>query len=305
MQADYVIVGAGSAGCVLANRLTEDPAGPGGADRGRRARLEPAHPHPGRLHEAARPHDPDLELQGRGRSRHRRPRDPLSARPGARRVLLDQRPHLHPRPARGFRPLGRSSATAAGAGTMCCPTSSRPRTGRARPAEIHGTGGFLTTSPMSERPASVPGDHRGCRRTRRRIPGRRQRPAAGCRRQHRLVPADPRRPASRQRRANLSEAGIETAQPRNCDQRAGPPHLVRRQAGDRGRVFARRPGRDRRCGARGNPRRGRGRLAASPAIVGGRRRPRISPKPASRCATRSPASGRISRTITSPACRAR
>ncbi len=188
------------------------PRRPGGADRGGRARLEPAHPHPGRLHEAARPQDPDLELQGRIRSRHRRPGDPLSAGPRPRRLLLDQRPHLHPRPTRGFRSLGPARKSRLELG-RCAPLlqAGRELAGRCRGDSWHRR---VPYDVADERAAGgVPGDHRGCRRTRRRIPRRRQQPAAGRRRQHRLVPADPGRPAPRQRRANLPEAGLEAAQP--------------------------------------------------------------------------------------------
>jgi choline dehydrogenase-like flavoprotein len=126
MQADYVIVGAGSAGCVLANRLTEDPA--------TRVVL--------------------IEAGGRDWN-------PLIHIPAGFMKLLD-----HPTLTWGFKAeadpgtngraipyprgrvlggsssingprtliIGRSSAIAAGAGRMCCPISRTPRTGRARQA---------------------------------------------------------------------------------------------------------------------------------------------------------------------------
>ena len=45
-------------------------------------------------------------VQDRAERGHRRPLDRLAARPRARRIVVDQRPDLHSRPARGFRRLG-------------------------------------------------------------------------------------------------------------------------------------------------------------------------------------------------------
>ena len=245
------------------------------ADRGRRPRLESADPHSRRLHEAAGSPDADLGLQGRGGSGHQRPRDQLSARPRARRVEFDQRHDLCPRPAGGFRPLGDSSAIAAGRGTTCCRSSARRRTGRARKTRCTARAARCSPRVGAIRPLLCQAAVEAGQQLGLRVPRGRQRSAAGLGRRHRLGAADARWAPTRQRGAQLSASGGETAESASGHRRTGASRAARRNARDRRRSTRAMAGWNASMPRRGDPGRRRHRLAAYPAAFR-HRRPRTS-----------------------------
>ena len=134
MTYDYVIVGAGSAGCVLANRLSADPAQRVLAARSGRARLASVHPYAGGPRQARQQQAHQLGLLHRARAAARRSPALVAARQGARRIEFDQRDVLYPRRSRATTTTGRSDRRCAlGTGTRCCRISSAPKATRAAP----------------------------------------------------------------------------------------------------------------------------------------------------------------------------
>ena len=147
---DYIIVGAGSAGCVLANRLTASGhhrvllLEAGGHDRNIWIHIPLGY---GKLFANAKV---NWLYSQRAGARARQPPDHPAARQGAGRIELDQRPALCARPARGFRPLAAARQCRLGLRRRAAVFPPRRGPGARRRRRCTACGGPLAVSDVSE-----------------------------------------------------------------------------------------------------------------------------------------------------------
>ena len=157
---DFIIVGAGSAGSVLANRLSEDGRNRvlvleyGGSDRSIFIQMPSALsiPMDTAKYNWGYQTEPEPHLGGRAPEH--------AARQGARRLVVDQRPGLYPRQPARLRPLGGGGRARAGPIATCCPISAGPRRGRRAATNIAAATGRSRPATAAAKPA-LPRLHRG------------------------------------------------------------------------------------------------------------------------------------------------
>ena len=234
---DYVIVGGGSAGCVLANRLSADPGTRVLVLEAGRHRLlvGRVHPHAGGVLVSDRQPALRLVLRIRAGAVHgRAPRRPCP-RQGARRVELDQRDDLPARQRARLREVGgraRARALELRPLPALLQAHGDVRRGRRR----------LPRRPRPARPRTRPGDERALRGVPRgddagrlRANDRRQRLSPGGVRDVR--PHDSRR-ATPERSARVPAPRVRPPEPRDPLPRVRDARPLRGHAGSRSRGVA-------------------------------------------------------------------